>query len=240
MDAILRGTLNTISQQEEGFSERWQNIYSTSLLRYLGEGKIEFTVNNQSYTPISFSESLGLPFKDYAVLSAIPKSEVNKKVDPGMRQNWAGNEFYNLGQRDIAAVIQSSIENGYTVVWYGPINTTNIFAAENMAIVPDGDMPVEKPEETEGEEIEYKPIAEKTITPEMRAGVIPKVLQRDQDFMLIYGIKTDQEDNTYFTAKYVCKSGNQTLELSVPFVELNTIYMMVNKNGLPSDLQEKL
>lgn len=241
MDAILRGTLNMISQKGEGFSERWQNIYSTSLLRYMGESKIEFSVNNKSYTPKSFSESLGLPYDDYAVLSAIPNSEVNSKVDPGMKQNWAGTEFYNLSQQDIAGAIQGSIENGFTVVWYGLINNSNIFAAENMAIVPAGDMPAEKPEEeTEGEEIEYKPIAEKTITPEMRAGIIPKVLQRDQEFLLIYGMKTDQEDNIYFTAKYVCKSGNQTLDLSIPFVELNTIYMMVNKNGLPSELKGKL
>lgn len=239
MDAILRGTLNMIQQRGEGFTERWQNVYSTSLLRYMGESKIEFTNNGTSFNAKSFAGSTGLNMDDYLMLTWEPKSDLNTKVNPVMRQNWAGSDFYNVNDQDLIGAIENSINQGFTVVWYGHIDETQIFSEESMAIVPAGDLPGNE-EDEEASEPEYKPFAEKKITAEMHDDLWRKVGQKDQDYLLIFGMTTDQEDNTYFTAKYVCRSGDKTLNLSKAFIELNTIYLMVNKNGLPSAMKSNL
>lgn len=239
MDAILRGTLNMIQQRGEGFSERWQNVYNTSLLRYMGEPKIEFTNNGTSYNAKSFAASAGLNMDDYLLLTWNPQSDLNTKVKPGMRQNWAESDFYNVSGQDLAGAIENSIGQGFTVVWYGHIDANQIFSDENMAIVPAEEFPGNK-EDEDVSEPDYKPFAELDITTEMHEGMLKKVGQKDQDYLLIYGMTTDQEDNTYFTAKYVCQSGDKTLNLSKAFVELNTIFLMVNENGLTSAMKGNL
>jgi bleomycin hydrolase len=239
MDAILRGTLNMIHQQGEGFSERWENVYNTSLLRYMGESKIEFTYKSNSYNAKSFAGASGLNMDDYAMLTWVPKSDLNKKVEPVMRQNWAESDFYNVSGSDLVGAIENSINNGFTVVWYGHIDGSQIFSDENMAIVPAGDLPDDEESEEETE-TEFKPFAEMQVTPEMHDDLFKKVGQRDQDFLLIYGLTTDQEENTYFTGKYVCKAGDKTLNISRSFIELNTIYLMVNTNGLSSAMRTNL
>lgn len=240
MDAVLRGTLNMIQQKGEGFSERWQNVYSTSLLRYMGEPKIEFTHNGVSYNANTFAGAAGLNFDDYILMTWMPQSDMHTEVDPELRQNWANNPFYNVQGSDMVEAIKGCVDGGYTVVWYGPISDSQVFGDENMALVPAGDFPGQSEAEEQEAEPEYKPFAEKQITPDMHTELMKLTAQKDQDYLLIYGMSADQEGNTYFTAKYVCESGDKTLNLSVPFVELNTVYLMMNKNGLPSALKDNL
>lgn len=241
MDAILRGTLNMIKQKGESFTERWQNMYNTSLLRYMGESKIEFSYNGSTFTPETFATASGLSMEDYIMLTADPSTEPNIKIKPGLKQNWAGYDFYNIPFESLGDAIKNNIDEGYTVIWYGHIENSQILTGEDMAIVPAGEMPgsEEAAEGEENEEPEYKPLEEQSITADMRSEVYEDALNRDQDYLLIYGLKTDQDGNEYFSGKYVCKAGNKTLNLSVPFVELNTVYLMVNKNGLPNDIKGK-
>lgn len=242
MDAILRGTLNMIKQKGEGFSERWQNVYNTSLLRYMGESKIEFSYNEATYTPKTFVTASGLSMDDYILLTSDQDAQFNAKMKPGLRQNWAGHEFYNVPFASFNDVIQSNIENGYTVVWNGTVAEDQVFEDENMAIVPVGDLPGdEEPEEgEEPAEPEYKPLAEKSISSELRESVYDAGLEKEQDYLLIYGMKTDQDGNNYYTAKFVCKAGDKFLNLSESFVELNTVFLMMNKNGLSAAMKANL
>lgn len=242
MDAILRGTLNMIKQKGEGFSERWQNVYNTSLLRYMGESMIEFSFNEATYTPETFATASGLSMEDYMLLTSDPQFSMYGKVKPGLKQNWAGHEFYNVPFENFTDALKTNIEQGYTVVWYGVIDGSQVFDDEKVAIVPVGDLPGEDEvgKEEETVEPEYKPLAEKSISSEMRAKVYETGLAKELDYLLIYGMKTDQEGNAYYTAKYVCSAGDKMLNLSRAFIELNTVFLMMNKNGLSADMKTKL
>ncbi len=240
MDAILRGTVNMVKQRGDEFSERWQNVYSTSLLRYLGESKIEFNYEGTTYTPVTFAEYSGLNFDDYIMLTSDSEATVNQPVEIEFKENWAGHTFYNVTMEQLVSSVSESIRGGYPVLWYGIVSDEHIFDAENMALVPAGELPGAEEEPDPAEEIEYKPIPEKEITGEMRKKAIDKGIFDEQDYLLIYGVKKDQDGDTYFESKYVCKSGNQVLNLSVPFTKLNTIYLMMNKNGLPGTVKSNL
>ncbi len=240
MDAVLRGTVNMVKQRGEEFTERWQDIYNSSLFRYLGETKINFDYNEKEYTPITFAEYSGLSMDDYVLISSDSKSTMNKEIDIDFKENWGKHQFYNVSLDNMTNIITNGVKEGYTVLWYGIVDGANIFKAEDMAIVPAGDMPGTKTDEEALEETEFKPVAEKMITTEMRSSKISKNISSEQDYLLIYGINNDQEENTYFEAKYVCSAGNKVLNLSIPFTKLNTIYLMINKNGLPKTVKSSL
>lgn len=240
MDAVLRGTLNMVKQRGEGFTERWENVYNTSLLRYMGETKIEFDYNGTKYTPKAFAGYLGLSKDDYLLITSDSKSALNKTVDMDYKENWAKNKFYNVSLDNMINVITKSVEDGYTVLWYGIVPDENIFAAENMALVPAGDMPGVASDAENMEEVDFKPVPEKEISGEMRTKVIDKNISSEQEYLLIYGVSEDQNGSSYFNAKYVCKAGDKELVLSVPFTKLNTIYLMVNKNALPGNVKSDL
>jgi bleomycin hydrolase len=140
---------------------------------------------------------------------------------------------------DVVNSIKNSLNNGYTVLWYGDINEQYVFVDEEMAIVPVGGMPEVEVEEGE-EASELNPVPEKDITVEMRSEVVEELIVTEQEYLLIYGINQDQDGNEYFEGKYVCKSGDVSLNLSPSFVKLNTIYLMMNKHGLPETLKGKL
>jgi hypothetical protein len=142
----------------------------------------------------------------------------------------------------LTGTLKASIEAGYTVLWYGALDNEFLFEDENMAIVPaSGYMPGEETTDEDTEvQVDYAPVAEASITDEMRTEALKGNMQKEQDYLLIYGMANDQKGNEYFKAKKVCAQGNHVLNLSKAFVDLNTIYLMANKNSLPADMQKRI
>lgn len=240
MDAILRGTLRLVKEnQNEQFTENWQSTYNTALMRYIGDTKMDFKYNEKDYTPLTFAAYSGLLMDDYVLIGSDSEQKMNALSDIEFTQNWAQNKFYNVALDELVNSIKNSINGGYTVLWYGDVNEEYVFEDEGMAIVPAGGMPGVKTQEGE-EAPELKPVSEKEISVEMRSQVVEELLETEQEYLLIYGINQDQDGNEYFEGKYVCKSGDVALNLSSSFVKLNTIYLMMNKNGLPETLKGKL
>jgi bleomycin hydrolase len=240
MDAIIRGTLQMVIQNEGGnFTERWKNMYSTSLLRYLGEPKISFTYNRQMLNPKSFVDAIGLIPDDYILITSDPDSKPNTHISPDIKNNWAEYDFNNVSIDILTQIVAASINNGYPVLWNGAVKEEHIYVDEQMAIIPAGMMPGAEKENDE-EEIEYAPVAELDISDEMRRTAFQTNIGDEHDYLLIFGINQDQEENTYFEAKYACGAENKTLNLSEAFIQLNTIYIMMNKNGIPDNIRKQL
>lgn len=240
MNAIVRGTLRMVKQNEGGqFTERWQNMYSTSLLRYIGEPKRSFTFQQQMFTPQSFLENLGLNLEDYVLVAAHPGHNSYQKIKLDTEDNWSGHVAYNVSVDDLSEIISGAISGNYHVLWYGAVNDGHIFAEENMAIVPEGNMPGHSPDEV-ADSIIYQPLSEKLISNELRLESYNKHLATEQTYLLLYGIESDQNGAPYFTGKYACSPGKKSLHLSRPFVDLNTVFLMVNKNSIPAEIRKQM
>ncbi len=239
MDAILRGTLNVVLQVENGeFSERWQNTYDAALSRYIGETRIEFTYDNEKYTPESFAKKSGLNAENYVMLTSDADQEMYIKFVPEFKDNWAKDEFYNVPVEDLIKIIKSAVENGYTVIWYGVKDTETIFEEESVAIIPAGKMPGE-PVEEEEEKI-TEPVPEKEINQEIRQETFEIVFNKSLDYLQIFGLSKDKKENEYYIAKEVCISGDKQIHISVPYLKQNTVYILLNKSGIPSGFRKKL
>jgi bleomycin hydrolase len=240
MNAMVRGTLKMVKRNEGGqFTERWQNMYSTSLLRYIGEPKRSFTFQQKMLTPKSFVENLGVNLDDYVLITAHPGNKIYSKMKIETESNWSGHEAFNVSTDDLSVIISAAVTGNYSVLWYGAIEDAHVFAEENMAIVPQGKIPGSSPAEN-ADSVAYEPIPEKVISNELRLESYNKNLETDQTYLLLLGLKKDQQENQYFMGKYTYASGSETLNLSRPFIALNTVFLMVNKNSIPEEIKKKL
>ena len=226
MDAILRGTLRMVQEKEKGvFTEKWQNTYNTTLMRYIGESQISFDYNGANYTPVSFAESSGLNFDDYIMMTSDLRSDKNTKCDLQMAQNWGDYKFYNVAFNDLSQTINNAVENNYTVLWYGKLDK-DAMVGDDMAVVSAGD--------------KEKPTAEMEVSADLRQETFEGNISKEQDYLLIFGIAKDEEGKTYFQAKKVCESGDQVVNLSEAYVSLSTIHLTLNKNAMPAALRKGL
>lgn len=235
MDAMLRGTLRMVQEKENGvFTEQWKDTYDVTLMRYIGETRIDFDFKGNTYSPLSFVEYSGLSMDNYMMITSDTRAKMNTTVDLELPSNWAKHKFHNASAKDLLTTLKNAISNGYTVLWYGDVNQDMIFADEAMAIVPAGNMPgVNNDDKNPQAQEEFNPIPEKEISAEMRSAVFEKNVSKELEYLLIYGINKDQNGNEYFEGKYVCQAGDRVLNLSANFVNLNTIYMLLNKNAIP-------
>ncbi len=237
MDAILRGTLKMVQLKEGGnFTDRWKSTYDAALTRYIGDVKLEFNYEGVDYTPKSFAEKSGLKPADYVMITNDADQEMNKPFVLGVKNNWNKDEFYNVSLTDMTGALKNAVKNGYPVIWCGSIDNELVYAEENVAIVPAAGMP----KQDESSEVAAEPVPETTVSATMRQEQFEAAYQGNLSYLLVNGMAKDTNGNEYFTAKYVCESGDKELNLSKEYVKLSTIYLMLNKNGLPADLKSKL
>jgi bleomycin hydrolase len=239
MDAILRGTLKMVLDKENGnFSERWKNTYDAALGSYIGEPRINFKYKDKDFTPKSFAEASGIKANDYILISSDDRQEMNKPFVLPIKSNWSEEKAFNVTPDDLAIIMKSSIEKGFTLTWYGDVVQKSVFANENVALVPATNMPGEKTAGTE--KIVMEPVAEKEITSTERQEKFKSSIDKELGYMLVYGLRKDKKDTEYLVAKNVCESGDKELNLSGAYIKLNTVFLLLNKNGLSAEMKDKL
>jgi len=240
MDAILRGTLQMVMQQEGGnFTERWKGTYDAALSRYLGEPRYRFNFNNTEYDPKSFAQASGIVASDYVLLTSDTRSALDKKMELPARSNWNKTQAYNVAAENLQKTLQSAVNSGFTVVWYGNLDADMIYANELVAIVPAGKI-ADLTKTAEGVEPTWEPLPEKVVASADRQTKFEASVGSELDYLIIFGISKDKNGTEYIMAKKVCEAGNQVLHLSPAFIKLNTGFLMLNKNGLPADMKSKL
>jgi bleomycin hydrolase len=239
MDAILRGTLQMSMQQDGGnFTEKWKNTFDAALSRYLGEPRYRFNFDNTEYDPKSFAQASGISASDFILITSDNRSEMDKKMKLPARSNWNNTQAYNVSTVNLQKALQSAVNSGFTVVWYGSLDADMIYADEMVAFVPAREIS-ELTKTEEGVEPEWEPLPEKAVTDADRQTKYEASAGTELDHLLIFGISKDKNGTEYIMAKKVCEAGNQTLHLSPTFIKLNTGYLMLNKNGLPKELKSK-
>ncbi len=240
MDAILRGTLQMVMQHEDGvFTDRWQSTYDAALTRHIGFSRQSFEVDNNSYSPKTFANASGLRPSDFIMLTADPNSQINRQIELPARNNWNSYQAYNLGFSQLPEVLKTAVNAGHTIVWYGSLPIGMIYEDEQAAIVPLGRI-TDLTKKDDDAEASFEPLPEKEVTADDRQAAMDKNINTQLDYLLITGISKDKNGTEYLIGKKVCQSGDQTLHLSAAFIQLNTMYLMLNKQGLSSNLRAQL
>lgn len=235
---VLKGFLDGVLAGEP-ISERWLKAYNAILDVYLGQEVKSFEYNGENYSPQEFMKNyLNLDPDDYIEIISFSDKFYYKQTRLEVPDNWNYNDqYYNVKLKDIRAIVDYSLKNGYSVCWDADVSDEYFDYKDSCVAF----VPAEEPEDDE-EEIALPP-KEKEITPEMRQAAYNTFQTTDDHLMHIIGLAHDQHGNQFYKVKNSWgKDGKYEgyYYISVPYFKLRTINIMVNKEALPKEIRKKL
>jgi len=257
-DAVLKGYVDkVIENKNRKITPVWHKGFDNILDVYLGEQPKSFTYQGEEYTPKSFAEEfVDLDMDDYIELSSYTHHPFYSKFILEVPDNWAYDEVYNLPIDEFMEVMDNAIMNGYTVAWAADVSEKGFSWKNGVAIVPNEDIEnldgMERDKwadlsEEERKERMYsfdKPVPEKEITQEMRQKAFNNWQTTDDHGMHITGIAEDQNGTKYYIVKNSWSDDGHIYDgyfyASESFVRYKTMDIMIHKDALPEDIEEKL
>ena len=246
MDAVIAGNKLTTA---------WQRGLDGILDAYLGPKPETFVWEGKEYTPESFAASLPLDMNDYVEISSFTHHPFYEEFVLEVPDNWMWGKVWNLPLDEMMAVVDNSLESGYTVLWGTDVSEKGFSRTKAIGIVPQADLSSMsgtdaerwgKLSAKEKEEALYKfdkPGKERTITQEMRQEAFDNYETTDDHGMQITGTAVDQAGNAYYKVKNswgVRPPYDGYYYFSRPFVAYKTMSVMVNKEAIPKEIRKKM
>jgi bleomycin hydrolase len=232
MDETLKEYVDkVIHTGNNNIDSEWELGFNHILDSCLGVVPQDFTVGEMTYTPEMFASGLELNTDDYIEITSFSHHPFYQQFILEVPDNWAWGTFYNVPLDELLEIIYFSIDKGYTVVWSADISENGFLWNTGVAVVPDNNQ-----ENSIGQE--------RNITQDIRQEGFDNFTTTDDHGMHITGLAVDNKGNKYFRVKnswgITGSPFNGYLYASEPYVRYKTIAIMVNKNGIPSHIRQKL
>ena len=255
--AVLTAYLNEIVKNpNKKLSTAWLKGYIGILDAYLGEVPETFEYNGKTYTPKSFAQELGLDMNDYLPVTSFTHHEFYKPFVVEVPDNWDHGLYYNVPMEELQQIVDNAIDKGYTVLWAADVSEKGFKWYDGVALMPkvDREKSMEgteldrwvklKDSEKEDKMYDFKgPVEEVTVTQESRQQGFDNYETTDDHGMVIVGKAVDQKGNKYYKVKNSWDS-EQVYKgyfyISMPYFLAKTMSIMVNKDGVPAGILEKL
>jgi bleomycin hydrolase len=243
MDNVLVAMLNEMNKLPDGhLNPNWFKAYQGALDGYMGTPPSSFTYNGKTYTPKEFAKSMGLNPDDYVEITSFTHHPFYQKFILEVPDNWAESEDYNVPLDDFHQIVDNAIQNGYTVEWGADVSELYYSERNSLALVPQADM-TGMASRGQIDSVFMNPVAQKTITQEMRQEAFDNLSTTDDHGMQIIGIAKDQNGDEFYVVKNshgVNNYCNGYLYVSTQYFEYKTTSIMVNKNSIPESIRKKL
>ncbi len=238
-------------------SPQYDAMVKSVLDTYLGSLPETFTYRGKTYTPESFSESLGINTSDYVELTSFTHHPYYEAFELEVPDNWEHARQYNLPLDELMDVIDGALRSGYSVCWDGDVSERGFRFANGVAINPDvrdlsrysaADSAVFAPL-TEAQRLDSvmtfsRPYPEIVVTPEVRQEGFESFVTTDDHLMHLTGLAKDQNGTKYYVTKNSWGTDRNGfggyLNMSESFVRAKTIYVMLHKDALPAALRKRL
>ncbi len=238
---VLENYVQTISNKGNKVSSMWKKGMEAILNAWLGTYPATFNYKGKNYTPQSFAKELGINPADYVILTSFNHHPYYEKFILEVPDNWESGSVYNVPLDDMERIIDNAVNNGYTVTWSTDMGGGEAISNDGVYVVPAQDVTKMKREEFPA--LFKKPLAEKTITQEMRQKAFDIFQTTDDHAMHITGIAKDQNGTKFYYVKNswgIRGKYQGYIYCSAPFVRLQTTSILLNKAGIPKDIAEKL
>lgn len=257
VDHLLKNYVTAVAaNKNRTLTPVWFKGYKGVLDAYFGQKPTSFQYNGKSYTPQSLAADLGLQSDNYVSLTSFTHHNFYSQFPVEIPDNWRWANSYNLPLDEFIETIDNALMNGYTVVWASDVSELG-FSRSGIAIIPDmeasenagsdqahwlGLSAGERTSEIRNK-IGKEMLKEKTITQEERQKGYDNFQTTDDHLMHIYGIAKDQHGNKYYMVK---NSWGETgpydgfWYASEAFVKSKSINIVINKEGLPMTVSNKL
>lgn len=255
--AVLTAYLNEIVKNpNKKLSTAWLKGYIGILDAYLGEVPETFEYDGKTYTPRSFADELGLDMNDYLPVTSFTHHEFYKPFVLEVPDNWDHGLYYNVPMEELLQIVDNAIDKGYTVLWAADVSEKGFKWYDGVALMPKVDRKKSmegteldrwvklKDSEKEDKMYDFKgPVEEITVTQEGRQKGFDNYETTDDHGMVIVGKAVDQKGNKYFKVKNSWDS-EQVYDgyfyISMPYFLAKTMSIMVNKDGVPAGILQKL
>ena len=255
--AVLTAYLNeVVKNPNKKLSTAWLKGYIGILDAYLGEVPETFEYNGKTYTPKSFAQELGLDMNDYLPVTSFTHHEFYKPFVLEVPDNWDHGLYYNVPMEELQQIVDNAIDKGYTVLWAADVSEKGFKWYDGVALMPkvDREKSMEgteldrwvklKDSEKEDKMYDFKgPVEEVTVTQESRQQGFDNYETTDDHGMVIVGKAVDQKGNKYYKVKNSWDS-EQVYKgyfyITMPYFLAKTMSIMVNKDGVPAGILEKL
>lgn len=255
--AVLTAYLNEIVKNpNKKLSTAWLKGYIGILDAYLGEVPETFEYDGKTYTPRSFADELGLDMDDYLPVTSFTHHEFYKPFVLEVPDNWDHGLYYNVPMEELLQIVDNAIDKGYTVLWAADVSEKGFKWYYGVALMPKVDRKKSmegteldrwvklKDSEKEDKMYDFKgPVEEITVTQESRQQGFDNYETTDDHGMVIVGKAVDQKGNKYFKVKNSWDS-EQVYDgyfyISMPYFLAKTMSIMVNKDGVPAGILQKL
>lgn len=227
-----------VKQKKE--SDQYKEIVNAVLDAYLGKVPESFIYKGVNYTPDSFASSLGINPDDYVEITSFSHFPFYSRGVLEIPDNWAMALFYNVPIDELIEIIDYSLNNGYTVNWDGDTSEKGFLFANGYAVMPHEDKNQLRDKTTSSGALNVR--AE--IDQESRQKGYMNFTTTDDHAMHITGLVKDQNGTKFYKTKNSWGSArnsfNGYLNMSESYVRAKTIFIMVNKNGIPPAIRTKL
>lgn len=256
IDAVLKGYMDAVLKNKNGkLTTAWINGLNGILDAYFGVRPEKFEYNGKEYTPQTFAESLPVKMSDYIEISSYTHHPFYSTFVLEVPDNWMWGEMYNLPMEEMMQVLDAALAAGHPVAWGADVSEKGFRGNMGIGIIPEDTEKImigsdaEKWGKLSDREKEAKiysleqPVAEKTITQEMRQEAYDNYQTTDDHGMVIVGTATDQAGNPFYKVQNSWGENGPYkgfYYFSRPFVEYKTMDIMVNKNLIPKDIKKKM
>jgi len=254
-DEVLKSYVDAVvKNKNRKLTPVWHEGFDKVVDTYLGDLPTTFTYEGKEYTPESFRDMTGINTNDYIAFTSYTHHPFYKPFALEIPDNWLWANWMNVPMEDMMAIIDNALENGYTVAWGADVSDKGFSWKKGVAVIPDETRPdLSGTDRANWEKLTAKEkrkslydfdhiIKEKVITQEMRQKEFNDYEVTDDHGMQIVGIAYDQNGDKFYKIKNSWGT-DQVYKgyfyASVPFVELQTIGITVNKKTIPKKIAKK-
>ena len=230
MKAVLEvgkdGSLSS-SWKDGKLNSLWRDDLRDILDNHLGKPPKAITYGGQQFTPLQFVENVAqLPFEDYVEITSYSFLPMYGKGEFALHDNWLHyDDYYNLPLEEYIAVIDHALENGFSLVL--DLHTTKELYKDPGGVA---ELKVE--------------MAGLGLDQDGRDSMFEDWSTTDVHLVHCIGVAKDQEGGKYYMVKDSWREeggANEGLKyLSEEFIRGKALFIMLHKDGLPSQVREKL
>lgn len=255
LEGYMKGLLNFVEQKGSlPLTPNWKIALKGILDAYFGVLPETFIFNGVEYNPKSFAASTKLQMEDYVSITSFLHLPIHKEVQLAIPDNWLWGKSFNVTLDEMVQLTKEALNSGYTVAWGADVSEKGFNFRQGLAIVPEDPSTIKVKgsdnrnfsdagaEKTSNAFME--PVAEMSITPEMRQVAYDNKTTTDDHGMHITGMYEEKNTGTtFFLVKNSWGKGNYPegyLYVSENYFRYKTINVYLHKNALNKNIQEKL
>ena len=238
MSAYLKGIAD-VSVNLKNLSPEYNKLIKSLFDIYLGEVPEKFQYNGKEYTPKSFAKMLGFDdMSGYVELTSFSHHPFYEQVPLEIPDNWDHARLWNVPLEDLMRIIDSALENGYTVAWDGDLTSGEFNHNRGVAICPE---PKDFQEAVKLEKV----YPDRVVTQEIRQKDFETFRTVDDHLMHLTGLFKDQNGGKFYKTKNSWGEGRNPemkgyLFMSRAYIQMRTISILVHKDAIPKDIRKKM